>query len=205
MPKKDIKNLVPIFPESAPLRVKFKDIFDLKGFYESLREWLLEHDWGDEEEKTEHWESYYGERIGQTGAREIWFLWRVMKAPEGANYIRYYMDFDFHCLAIVDTEVIKDGKKIKMNKGEIEMKIWPYMEERYKTELSKHKFIEPFLNLFSKRIYRREALQKQKQLYQEVYVLQNWIKQWFKLKRYHPYEEYQSFMPSSAYPSHMKE
>ena len=49
MPQREVKNLVGIFEESAPLRIKFKDIFDLKGFYESLREWLLEHDWGDEE------------------------------------------------------------------------------------------------------------------------------------------------------------
>ena len=187
------------------MRIKFKDIFDLKGFYESLREWLIEYEWGDEEEKSEHWEAYYGERIGQTGAREIWFLWRVQKKPEGSAKIVYYMDIDFHCLTIVDTEIIRDGKKIKMNKGEIELKIWPYMEEKYKTELAEQPLLKHLVNLFSKRIYRREAVQRRKDLYQEVYILQNYIKQWFKLKRHHPYEEVKSFMPSSAFPSHLKE
>jgi len=47
--------------------------------------------------------------------------------------------------------------------------------------------------------------QRKKELYQEVYQLQNFLKQWFKLKRYLPYEETKNYSPSYAWPSHLRE
>jgi len=45
---------------------------------------------------------------------------------------------------------------------------------------------------------------KKKALYRETYELHNFLKQWFKLKRYLPYEEHKNFYPSYAWPSHIK-
>ena len=50
----------------------------------------------------------------------------------------------------------------------------------------------------------KQLEERKKELYREAYVLQTFIKQWFKLKRYLPYEETKSFFPSAAYPSHIK-
>src|SRR3989338_8677615 len=205
MPRKKVKNLVPIFPETNPMRVKYKDIFDLKGYYQFMREWLNEYNWKDEEGDGEHWETYYGERIDFKGVRELWFLWRLMKTPEGSNKIRYYMDFDFHCVAITDTEVIKEGKKIKTNKGEMELKIWAYIERKFLTEFEEHPLLKPFGHLFAERVYDKETYSRKKELHQELYILQNAIKQWFKLKRHLPYEETKQFWRSFAWPSHLKE
>jgi hypothetical protein len=53
--------------------------------------------------------------------------------------------------------------------------------------------------------FRGEFEIQKKMLYQEAYELQNFIKQWLKIKRYLPYEEEKSFFPSRAWPSHIKE
>ena len=55
------------------------------------------------------------------------------------------------------------------------------------------------------RFLSKELEDHRKELYREAYIMQNFMKQWFKLKRYLPYEESKSFFPSYAWPSHKKE
>ena len=204
MPKKRIPKdrLHKVF---EPMRVKYKDIFSLRNFYKSFREYLLEYNWMDVEDKTEHWESYYYERIDRKGAKEIWIRWRCYKpAQEGAG-INFYLDFDWHCVALTDAEVIKNGNKVKVNKGEVEIYFKAYIEEAYKIGFAKNPFLSQIKSLFSKRLYHHQLEQRKKELYQEAYAMQNWMKQWFKMKRYLPYEESRSFFKSYAWPSHLKE
>ena len=196
--------LINIFPPFNPIRVKYKDIFDLKGFYETLFEYLKEHGWDDGKGGVEHWESYYGERIDQSGAKEIWMNWRLAKDADGAP-LKYYLDFTWHCIAISKAEIVRNGQKLSMNKGEVELKIWAFIEKKYEGAFNQHSFLKMFTNIFTKRIYRKALEARKKELYQETYALQNFIKQWFKLKRYLPYEETKNFYPSAAYPSHIKE
>ncbi len=208
MPAKNIplNLLVSVFPEwGSPLRIKYKDVFDMKGFYENLKEWLLDHGWADEIEKNERWESYYGERIGMSGAKELWIQWHLFKKPTDAPFLGYYLDIYYHVLGMTDTEIIHAGRKIKTNKGEVEISIKAFVHKKYEAEFQRQGILREFLPLWNKRIYRKELEQRKKELYQEVYVLQNFIKQWFKLKRYLPYEDTMSFYPSAAFPSHIKE
>lgn len=202
MPSKKLANIEPLF--GAPLRVKYKDVFDLKAFYESLHDWLLHNNWVDVEEKKDHYENFYGERIGREGAKEIWIQWRPFKEAEGAP-ITYYLDFDFHVLGLSNVEVVKEGIKMKVQKGELDLYITPYIQKNYEEKFSKHPFLKQILPIFNKRIYREQYEQRRKELYNETYILQNFIKQWFKLKRYAPYEETKSFFTSQAWPSHLKE
>ncbi|MFH1275990.1 MAG: hypothetical protein ABIH82_02675 [Candidatus Woesearchaeota archaeon] len=207
MPRKKVKNLINLWGNETPMRIKYKDIFSLKDFYQFLREYLKVNGWYDEEEgsPSEHWEAYYGERIDQKGAREIWFNWRLAKEPMGSPMIRFYIDIDFHCLGIVSTEVIVEGKKIKANKGEVEMKMWAYVEQKFMGPFEKHWLLKHFAKLFAERIYDKATYQRRKELHQELYTLTSYIKQWFKMKRHLPYEEQKQFYRSWAFPSHKKE
>jgi hypothetical protein len=205
----DDKNnkMIRIFPAFQPMRVKYKDVFDLKGFYEALHEWLLENGWKDKETSLDYWENYYGERIAQGGMREIWIQWRPWKDPSvhGDTMLEYYLDFDWHCIAVTNTEIVRDGKKIKLNKGEVELKIRAYIEKTYEKKLEKYGILKPFIKLFTKKAYNNEIELREKELYQETYAMQNFIKQWFKMKRYLPYEEAKTFFTSQAFPSHLRE
>ena len=202
MPHKKVKALEPVVKY---MRVKYKDIFDMKGFYDALHEYLKEHEWMDVEDKLDHWETYYGERIDQSGAKEIWIQWRLFKEPRDAPFLNYYLDIDFHCLGLTSTEVVREGAKWKVNKGEVELVIKSFLEKKYESEFEGNFFLKEIKTIFSNRIYHTEIEQRKKQLYQETYALQNFIKQWFKLKRYLPYEEIKGFFPSYAWPSHMKQ
>ena len=200
MPKKDIEGKkVPV----PALKLKYKDVFDIKDFYKALYEWLLEHDWRDVEEGNDHWESYYGERGLPGGSKEIWIWWRVFKPVPDAPYLNYYMDINMHALGIAPTEVIKDGVKIKAQKGEIEIRINGLLELLYTSKFKHNVVLRKLQSTFTKRIYTAQV-EREKELYQELHSFYNFIKQWFKLKRYLPYEESKGFFPSKAWPSHQK-
>jgi hypothetical protein len=200
--------MISLFPEFSPMRVKYKDIFDMKAFYEALHEWLQEYEWKDYEDQIgpgDHWESFYGERVGQGGAKEVWIRWRVYKKAPESDQLTYYLDIDFHCIALISTEVVVQGRKIKTNKGEVEIIINSYIEKKYESQFEKNPFLKHFKDIFTNRIYKKNLEQRKKELYQEIYAFNNFIKQWFKLKRYLPYEEVKGFFPSQAWPSHLKE
>ncbi|MEW5896059.1 MAG: hypothetical protein AB1668_00020 [Nanoarchaeota archaeon] len=188
----------------ASSSVKYKDIFDMKTFYEALHEWLAEYQWTDIQDKSDKYETFYGERIGRDGAKELWIRWRMHRNPEGAPMLTYYLDFDYHCLQLISTEVVREGKKLKVNKGEVEIIVKAFIEEKYKEKFAGHSLLRHVGGLFSRRIYDVIMNQRKKELYQEVYILLNFIKQWFKLKRYHPYEEVKPFQTSYAWPSHLE-
>ena len=200
MPHKKIKHSITPF---KTIRIKYKDLFDFKDFYSSLHFWFLENGWRDKEDKDEHWETFYSERISG-GAREIWIRWRLTKPADGAD-LTYYFDVDFHVLGLVKQELIIDGKKIKVDNGEVDMNFSGYIEQNFKEKFEKHGLLKHVLELFTKRVYEATLEQRKKEFYQEAYALQNWIKRWFKLFRHLPYEESQSFYPSSARPSLKRE
>lgn len=203
MPKKNPKEMISIFKPFQPVKVKYKDIFDMKEFYTALHDWMGENGWVDAEERLDHYETLYGERIDRGGAKELWIHWRPTKPAPSSDFLRYHLDIDYHCLALTTTEVIREGQKFKANKGEVEVTIRAYIEKLYEPGF-KGQFLGQFKDLFNKRIYRQTLEQRKKELYQEVYVLQHFIKSWFKLKRYHPYEENKTFFTSYAWPSHLK-
>ncbi|MBS3140391.1 hypothetical protein J4479_05295 [Candidatus Woesearchaeota archaeon] len=209
MPKKPIpqSRRIPL----PVMRMKYKDIFDIKEFYLALREWCVDHGWKDEEDEIDHVESYYGEITRAGGAKEIFFWWRLFKPAEGTakaegkgRKVNYYLDLDFHAIGIIDTEVIKDGAKIKVQKGEINLEISSFIDKAYEAEFSSG-ILKEFKNFFSTKVYKRQLDRRQKELYQEIYTFNNFIKQWFKLRRYLPHEEAGEFFKSYAWPSHVKE
>jgi len=202
MPGKKLSNSVEPFP---PYSVKFKDVFDFKEFYTALKEWMLEYGWGDVEEGKDHWETYYAERVSQDGSKEIWARWRLKRAPTDAPFLMYYLDLDYHVLGLGPAEIVVEGRKVKVNKGEVELGIKGFIDEKYKEEFDKSALLKEVKLLFAKRIYNKVIEQRKKEFYHEAYELQNYIKQWFKLKRYLPYEENKSFFPSYSWPSHLKE
>lgn len=186
------------------MRIKYKDVFDLKAFYEWLHEWLLEHDWEDQGGDKDHWETYHFEKLWPGNVKEIYLHWRVKKKIKDGPFV-YYLDFNWHCIGITKTEIVRNGQKLSLDKGEIEIETTATVEELYKKNIDSIPFLKDFKKLFSQRVYDETIEFRKKELYHEVYVLQNDIKQWFKLKRHLPYAESKLFLGSQAYPSHLKE
>ncbi len=213
MPVKDISEGAIL---AANFRIKFKDIFNLKGLYIAMHEWLSEYDWSsvgfdskgkvEIEDGKDQYETLYLERVSPNGAKEMYWFWRLQKIPTSNSYYKYHLDIDYHPLYIFPTEVVRDGKKLKAHKGEVEAKIWAYIEFDYKGEWSKHPILKYFNKMFPKRIFKKDLYTfHKKELYREAYILQAFMKKWFKLKSFLPSEEITPFFPSKTYPAWRKE
>ena len=195
-----------IYVFEKPMRIKFSDIFDMKEFYDILHEWLMEKDWQAYDGDREQWETYYGQRHDRSGAREVWALWKLRKMPSSLNKpMAYFLNIYWHIIKLVDTEAIREGHKWKLNKGGMEIKVYPVIELTFMKALEELPVIRNFSELFAKRIYDTAIKKRKKSLYQEVMNMFNFMKQWFKMKRYLPYEETKLFFPTRAWASHQQE
>lgn len=210
MPPKNFDNMIPVVKKMG---VKYKDIFNVSDLYQDLLFWIKEYNWKGVDEDgnpdpingADGMENLYLQRLSGDGAREEFWQWRLQKIPDGNSYVKYHLDVNAHVLGLKSTEVVRDNKKLKAHKGEIEFTIQAFIQYDYKGEWKKHKILKFFNEIFPKRIYKKELLEQKKlELYREVYIFHDYIKKWFQLKTFLPYEEVQLFHPSKAYPAWKK-
>ena len=104
----EVVNVVP------DLKIDWKGIFDFQDLYKKMKFWLLYEEYGDESEN--FIESKYIERIKPIGKQiEVkWFGERPIN-----NYSSYYITVAFTGIGLQDAEVTIEGRKIKMNKGQL--------------------------------------------------------------------------------------
>lgn len=185
----------------TPIKLKVKDVFNLKDLILVLDEWLTENEFTDLE-GNEYPETVYTHKLtrGGTGL-DIWMWWRLVKYPIGTtnktSYLRYLLNIDMHFLGdSAEIEVMHKGKKVKLNKGEIEIILNPFVEIDFRNEWKKGGFLGLMNKFFKERIYKKEIEQHWFTLYKDAYKLQSVIKRYFGLEALTP-EETVSMPPKS--------
>lgn len=105
-----------------------QDVFKMKDLYAFMFKWLEDNGFGKEKEI----EKYYNEKHLAGGMREYRIWWSAPKMnlektkhhdKSKQGWIHSKIDINFLVLAMVDVELIKDGKKYKAQKGEITLNI----------------------------------------------------------------------------------
>ncbi|MFT4303119.1 MAG: hypothetical protein ACMXYG_01020 [Candidatus Woesearchaeota archaeon] len=170
-------------------RIKHKDYFDMKYLYMMCHEWFMEHKWGPSSDQK--WpETMYLHRWLQSGSEEIWIWWRFRK--QFNRFIRYDLDVDWHIIGLEKAEMVKDGKKYKMNKGEAEFKIYVKLIFDAGGEFNSG-FLKSVKETFWQRMYYKDILAHRKQLYHQVYEFKQAVKTYFNLQQYLPEPELHKF------------
>jgi len=96
-------------------KVKWKGNFDLKLLYNKLKDWFVNEGYGEPKEEL------YAERIKPTGAKTIEINWSCSKTEE--EYFGLNIKVSYYAVDLEEVEITTDdGKKLKLNKGEIEIK-----------------------------------------------------------------------------------
>jgi hypothetical protein len=171
-------------------RVKYKEVFDLKGLYTDMHDYVVENGWASSSDK-DFKEIFYHHKWLQGGMEEIRFWWRLDK--EINSYYKYELDVNVRCIGIKRTEAVIDGKKFKTFTGEIEITVNPRVLADHKQEWRKHWLLKNFHRLFYKRIFFQEIDQKRRELNYEVSRFLEFLKTHFKLIKYMPEPEGEQF------------
>jgi len=160
----------------------YAGVFSFKYVYYILHEWFLENGYCPTEEQ-KFPEAMYGQRDSAAG-KEIFIRWRLKKATDDYYYTEYQLDLIMHCLALSETEVLVGGKKMKMDKGEVEFKFNGRILQNPKVDASwymQNKRLKKWFtakHLFDKRNYHFENFLT------EFEQLQEFIKEHFGIERY---------------------
>ncbi len=95
------------------LRLTYEGLFSVRELYNLITEWYEENNWDKNEKKNFEAVEPDGRNI------EIWMEpWRTMHA-----YVKKYMRVRIIMSKVKDVEVEKDGAKLKLNQGKVQMVI----------------------------------------------------------------------------------
>ena len=91
-----------------------------------------------------------------------------------------------HMAYIQDMEAIHQGKKIKVQKGEIEIFFRAKIESDPEGKMENHWILRNFKEIYEHRIIHDEIEKREKELWRDVYKIQSKIKDYLNLRNYLP-------------------
>ena len=170
-----------VIPE---LQIIYRDVFVMVYFYKMLHFWLEEEGFLDPFKTHEYMESEYIQR--QLTNKEYHIFWKTEKNPIDSSYYKYHLDIDMRVILMSDVEVIKNGRKVKAQKGEMQVKINPWIEVDMGKGWETHPILKYISSYFRRRLYKREMELHKKELYRDAYRLQAVIKKYLEMKSFLP-------------------
>jgi len=189
--------------EIPTFSVKYKDVFSLKNLYVMMHELLLEEGWvgfeGEEAEPFAHTdlETLYSENVYQkgihTGGKEMWIWWRAKKnkyALEARDkYFLNILDLDWHVAYLQEREIVHQGKKMRVQWGEIEM----FFKSRIISDIGhkweNHWFLKHIKHIYEHRLMHVHLEKREKELWRDVYRIQSKVKAYLNLRTWMPTPE----------------
>lgn len=107
-------------------KIKYKGLFDLDLLYKNLRDWLMSQKYGDPKEVK------YSEKVKPDG-KSIEFIWKTSKSEE-VGYFKINLEIKFNFSGINEVETERDGKKLKLHNGGVEIQFDSSLSRNAKNE-----------------------------------------------------------------------
>ena len=161
---------------ASGLKVKYRGGFDLGDFYKKIKIWLETEGYGDENKNFK--EAKYIEAIKPFG-KNIDIKWIAEKNI--SDYFSIYFTVVFRIIGLQDTEVPYENKKIKSNKGEIEVRLSADLITNRQGKWSRNSFMK---NIYEKVIIDKRIEEYKLQTYKKIYSLHDELKMYLNLPRY---------------------
>ncbi len=173
------KKTYPVLDYPHQLTLIYKGVFHFKYLYMSSYDWVTEYGWksmtGDDK-----YETMYAEEHDPGPIRKIWIWWRMQK-DAGNSYYRNFMNVNFLGFGIKNIEIVKDGKKVKCQTGELNIIIRPWIEIDYKDKWANHPILRNFKPLYEKRIIKNSIQGRGAALLKEAYLFHGMLKKTLEL------------------------
>lgn len=192
-------------PEPIPIfktAVRFKDVFDMQGLYTLMHLWLAEHGWVDPDTNLpDNHEVSYLEKTSSTGAKTHIIVWQFHKLPEKSKFFKWYLKVNINTAELATVEVMHQGKKIKVNKGTVDIALDAKLQIDYQALWANHPILAFFRirKFFEQKLYKGEIDRMKGGLFGEMTEFQVRIKQYLDLKQFLPTAEIRGFVPPGVY------
>ena len=133
----------------APIsNIRFKGVFDYEGMMALLYKWMDDRRY------------IIYERVFKHKAGALPASWEYERELEGqrkvTDYIRYIVNVSIHAWDVVPVEVIKDGQKLKMNKGRMEIRMTIGIELDYSGRWDSTESMEKIRNFFHNHVIKKD-------------------------------------------------
>ena len=138
-------------------KIKQTGIFDFKEFYRFCYSWLIDKDYFLTEKS-------YSEKISPNG-KEIEIEWEARRKI--SDYFRFFLRINWRILGMTQVEVEEDGKKMKMNKGYIEVKCVGVLEKDYQSLWEANAFLKFLRGVYDRYIIRVRIDQYEGKIFME--------------------------------------
>jgi hypothetical protein len=159
------------------IKVKWKGIFSMDGLYKNIKFWLDYQGYGNQDKTFQ--EEKYVERIkGESKQLEI----RWVARKDVSDYFSFVIQIAFFVLGLKDVEIEKDGKKIKTQAGEIEIRIKSHILTDRSKKWGESKGM--FQSIYEKFIIADRIDDYKINLYSKTYAMQDEIKSYLTMRQY---------------------
>jgi len=139
-------------------KVKYVGIWSFKDVYRFVYDWFIDNDY-DLTEKN------YSEKVKPDG-KEIEIKWEAMRKI--SDYFKFTIKADWRILGMTEVEVQKEGAKVKMNKGTIEIKFTAVLLKDYEQRWENTAFLKFLRGVYDRYIIRGRIEQYEMKLFGEV-------------------------------------
>lgn len=169
-------------------RIDYKQLFDINYIYYALRDWFIDNKWATRID-SEFPEQLMIVRDNPQFGKELWIQWRFEKTPqpEKTKLWKYVLDVDWHILGMKDAEIVVNGKKVKANKGQLELDVRANLIFDYSKSWAKTSILKAHKNWLMRNFYRKTFSKYKRVLHEEATKLQDAMKEYLRIKGY--YEE----------------
>lgn len=173
------------------LDIIYREVFVLQPLYRATRHWLMENEFVDPKgdgSMESAMEVLYHYRKGTTispAEKELRIWWRTVKSSPVNLYV-HHLDIDWNIIQMYDLEIMREGKKEKVQKGEMRIGIRAYIDV---PDLKSSPILKFFDNWYKTRLIKKNLEESKKMLYQDAYRLQGMMKKYLDMKTFIPEEE----------------
>lgn len=155
------------------VRMKYKGVFDFYGLLKEMQNWFILQDY-------KHYEKQYKHKVPSPAGAEQEIEW--MAQTNATEYVRYQIDIFFHIYDMKDVEVVKDGKKQKMQFARMLIEMDGKIIFDWQNRFSDSPFSRFLQKLYHDFVFKKDMFfYYDDQLYYRIYKLQRLAKDYIGL------------------------
>ncbi len=156
-------------------KVKQSGIFNFKELYKFAYTWLSDEEYFVSEDK-------YSEKIAGD-SKEIEITWKAERKI--SDYFKFSLKIDWFITGLKEIEVERLGKKTKMNKGDVEIKVSGFLVKDYESRWETSGIMKFLRGIYDQYIIRARVEQYEDKIAGEVEEFLSQIKSFLMLEAKH--------------------